>query len=55
MKKQIVNLEFERETKNTVRYQEVGDGPEVLRTIYVQKHVTGNPVPEKIKVTIEAA
>jgi len=57
VKKRTVVLGFERETKNTYRYQEVESPgePPILRTLYLQKWFTGNPAPEKIKVTIEAA
>lgn len=53
-----LTLEFEREkeTKNTIRFQELenGDGPKVVGTLYLQKYAVkklGNP--EKLRVTLE--
>jgi hypothetical protein len=47
----------EKETKNTIRYQEVvSTEPPVVGTIYIQKYAAnklGNP--SKITVTVEAA
>lgn len=31
-----INFEFDKETKNTLRYQEVGDDPKV-QTLYLKK------------------
>ncbi len=51
----------ERDTKNTVRYQEVKcvidgiDSELAVGTLYVQKAVLGSPPPEKLKVIIEEA
>jgi len=51
----------ERETKNTVRYQEEKcevDGIDTelaVGTLYVQKAILDDPPPEKLKVTIEEA
>lgn len=50
----VLEFEKERDTKNTVRYQEVGDVHSV-GTLYIQKHAVkelGNP--EKITVEIKA-
>ena len=58
-----LNLRFklERETKNTVRYEEVeenGGGETqpkdvpVLRTLYIAKHALGGGRPTVIRVTI---
>lgn len=47
-------FEMEKETKNTIRYQEekVEGQPPVIGTIYVQKWaLTG--IPSKVKVTLE--
>jgi len=45
----------ERETKNTIRYQEdAGDDPQVVGTLYIQKWAVkqlGNP--DRITVTIK--
>jgi hypothetical protein len=48
-------FELEKETKNTVRYQEVqAEGqPPVIGTIYVQKWALKG-LPKKVKVTLEA-
>jgi hypothetical protein len=48
------DFEFEKETKNTIRYTEIAEGqPPVIGTLYVQKWaLKGNP--KRIKVTIEA-
>ena len=46
-------FEFEKETKNTIRYSEKTEGkPPVLQTIYVQKWALSG-TPEKVKVTLE--
>lgn len=50
-----VQFEQEKETKNTIRFNEVeGDGPPVIGTLYVQKYILrrlGNP--DTLTVTIE--
>lgn len=49
----------EKETKNTVRYQEeLGEVAHSSRdvavgTLYVQKEVLGEPAPQRLRVTIE--
>jgi len=52
-----LSFERERETKNTVRYEEqVMDEPPVVGTLYLQKYALnrlGNP--DRLRVTIEAA
>ena len=52
-----LTFERERETKNTVRYEErVTDAPPVVGTLYLQKYALnrlGNP--DCLRVTIEAA
>ena len=51
---------YEKETKNTIRYQEeLGDEAHSSRevavgVIYVQKEALGEPVPQRLRVTIEA-
>ncbi len=52
--KETITFTKEKETKNTVRYQEETEGkPPIVNTLYIQKWFLGNPPPEKIKVTIE--
>ena len=35
-----INFEFEKETKNTLRYREVNeDGPTIVGAVYIQKWV----------------
>jgi len=46
------NFEFERETKNTYRFQEVGKTDPIIGTLYIQKDALDEQ-PEKIKVTVE--
>lgn len=47
-----VEFEFERETKNKVRFAEVGDG-DVIGTLYVSKSAFSNgKFPETLTVTI---
>ena len=45
---------YERETKNTIRYQEQpeGDTPPAIGTLYVQKAVLGAEPPKTLTVTI---
>ena len=46
-------FELEKETKNTVRYQEVTEGqPPAIGTIYIQKWVLKG-TPKKVKLTLE--
>lgn len=51
--KHEINLRLEKETKNTVKYEEVGDGPLVIGGLYIQKWAAKER-PNTIKVTIEA-
>jgi len=49
---------YEKETKNTIRYQEELDEAYSSRDIavgalYIQKEVLGEPVPQRLRVTIE--
>jgi hypothetical protein len=41
----------EKETKNTIRYKEVTDGPEVIGTLYIKKWVVQGA--EEVLVTLE--
>ena len=53
MKTKTLMFEFEKETKNKIRYTEITDGetPPIIQTLYIPKwYAKGN---EKIKVTIE--
>ena len=53
METQQLTFALERETKNTVRYQEQTDGnPAVIGTVYIQKSTLGSKPPEGITVTI---
>ena len=50
-------LEFikEKETKNTIRYQEIKEGEKediVIGPLYIQKSFLPDKIPEKIKITI---
>jgi hypothetical protein len=56
METQKLTFTLERETKNTIRYAEDASGrPPAIGTLYVQKWLLGNPVPEKLVVTLEVA
>jgi len=55
MEKTELTFEREKETKNTIRYQERPDpgNPPVVGTLYVQKWAVGEA--QALKVTIEEA
>ena len=55
MEKQVLTFTQERVTKNTIRYAEQTEGDPLVGTIYVQKSALGQPPPQSITVTIEAA
>jgi hypothetical protein len=56
MNKQTLTFTLERETKNTIRYQEDADGqPPAVGTIYIQKWLLGKEPPRKLTITIGAA
>ena len=57
MERQTLVFVTERETKNTVRFQEEANGkpPMVIGTLYVQRWALGQPLPQRLTVTIEAA
>ena len=56
MERQALVFVTERETKNTVRFQEEASGkPPVIGTLYVQRWALGEPLPQRLTVTIEAA
>jgi len=46
---------YEKETKNTIRYEEETkeQRPPIIKTIYIQKWALGQEPPEKIKIRIE--
>ena len=47
-----IKFEFEKETKNTLRYREVNeDGPAIVGAIYIQKWVLKDN-PKTITITI---
>jgi hypothetical protein len=53
MSKEIVKFEFEKETKNSIRYKEVpedGKAP-IVGSLYVQKWFAGNS--KSLNITIE--
>lgn len=52
MEKTVLKFKREKETKNTIRYQEVAEAgkPPIVNTIYIQKWVEP---PDEITVTIE--
>ena len=59
MEKLELRFTYEKETKNTIRYQEeLGEEAPSSRDIaigslYVQKEALGEPVPQRLKVVIE--
>ncbi len=53
---QTLTFAVERETKNTIRYQEEAQGrPPVVGTLYIQRWALGEPAPHKFTVTIRAS
>ena len=53
METQTLNFTLERETKNTIRYQEDASGkPPAIGTIYVQKWLLGDAPPKNLTVII---
>jgi len=54
MERKEMVFRIEKETKNTIRYEEVTNGmPPAVKNIYIQKWALGENPPEKIKVVIE--
>ncbi len=59
MEKLELKFTYEKETKNTIRYQEeLGEEVHSSRdiavgTLYVQKEVLGERVPQRLRVIIE--
>lgn len=60
MQKLELKFTYEKETRNTIRYQEeLGDeahsGRDIaVGSLYIQKEALGEPVPQRRRVTIEA-
>jgi len=52
MGKIIVEMAFNKETKNKIRYDAVDDSLGV-ENIYIQKAAIGRPYPEKVSVVVE--
>ena len=53
---QKISFTLERETKNTIRYQEETDGnPPAIGTLYLQKWLLGETPPVKLQVTVSEA
>lgn len=56
MDQQIISYTMERETKNTIRYQEETNGtPPAIGTLYLQKWLLGETPPVKLQVTVSEA
>ena len=59
MEKLELRFTYEKETRNTIRYrEELGEMAHSSRDIaigilYVQKEALGEPVPQRLRVTIE--
>ncbi len=59
MEKLELEFSYEKETKNTIRYkEELGEEAYSNRdiavgTLYIQKEALGDPVPQRLRVTIE--
>ncbi len=56
MDQQKITFTMERETKNTIRYQEESNGnPPAIGTLYLQKWLLGETPPVKLQVTVSEA
>ncbi len=56
MDQQKISFTMERETKNTIRYQEESNGnPPAIGTLYLQKWLFGETPPVKLQVTVSEA
>jgi hypothetical protein len=54
MEPQTLIFTLEKETKNTIRYQEETDGkPPAVGTLYLQKWLLGKEAPKTLSVTIQ--
>lgn len=60
MEKLELIFSYEKEPKNTIRYQEelgqvaYSSRDIAVGTLYIQKECLGEPVPQRLKVVIEA-
>ncbi len=57
MEKLELTFKYEKDTKNTRRYQEeTGDGPPIIGTLYLQqwalRKLTGKDLPDRLRVTV---
>lgn len=57
MGKLELTFKFEKDTKNTRRYQEeIGDEPPIIGTLYLQqwalRKLTGKELPDRLRVTV---
>jgi hypothetical protein len=57
MKKLELTFKFEKDTKNTRRYEEeAGDTPPVIGTLYIQqwalRKLTGADLPDRVRVMV---
>ena len=56
MVQQIISFTMERETKNTIRYQEETNGNlPAIGTLYLQKWLLGETPPIRLEVTVSEA
>lgn len=54
MEAQTLNFTLEKETKNTIRYQEETNGkPPAVGTLYIQKWLIGTEPPKTLTVIIQ--
>lgn len=54
METQTLTFTLDKETKNTVRYQEDASGkPPVVSTLYIQKWALGKTLPKNLTVTVQ--
>lgn len=49
-----IEFEFEKDTKNTLRYKEIVEGDSVAKigTLYLQKNAVPNPTPQRVRVSV---
>ncbi len=53
MEQRIISFTMERETKNTIRYQEDLNGhPSAIGTLYIQNWLLGEAPPTRLQVTV---
>ena len=55
MERHELKFEQEKETKNTIRFQEVVEdgGQAVIGPLYIQKHALGDKAPKAVTLTIQ--